>query len=65
MWDNLLLCYVLLKKHAQAEALVNQQLKCDPDSPKLWCALGDLREDDKCYLTAWSRSGHKYARAKR
>ncbi|GMH46024.1 hypothetical protein BSKO_13988 [Bryopsis sp. KO-2023] len=65
MWDNLLLCYRLINKNAQAEALVLKRLEVEPDSPKLWCALGDLRQDDACYVKAWKKSLHKYGRAQR
>jgi hypothetical protein len=49
----------------QAEALIRARLQETPDEARLWCALGDLRQDDGCYRAAWERSGHRSARAKR
>eukprot|EP00803_Ostreobium_quekettii_P004674 evm.model.scf_312.5 EVM.evm.TU.scf_312.5 scf_312:55151-60706(+) len=65
MWDNLITCYQLLGKDAQAGDLIAARLKEDPNNPRLWCALGDLKHDDECYRMAWDRSGQHYARAQR
>ena len=49
----------------QAEALIRARLEQAPDEARLWCALGDLRQDDGCYRAAWERSGRRSARAQR
>jgi hypothetical protein len=49
----------------QAEALIRARLEDAPDEARLWCALGDLRQDDGCYRAAWERSGRRSARAQR
>lgn len=65
LWDSLIVCYQMLQKVPQAEAIVTARLDATPNEPRLWCALGDLRLDDSCYERAWSRSGGRSARAKR
>ncbi|QDZ23398.1 TPR repeat domain-containing protein [Chloropicon primus] len=64
-WDNLIVCYQLLQKTAQAQKLINDRLEESPDDPRLWCALGDVTKDDSCYVKAWERSGKRHARAQR
>lgn len=34
-------------------------------SPQLWCILGDITQDERCYETAWSMSGSRLVRAQR
>lgn len=34
-------------------------------APRLWCILGDLENDPKCWMHAWEISKHRYARAQR
>lgn len=46
----------------QAEELVRRRLEVTPDDARLLCTLGDLTLDDKYYLEAWERSGHRSAR---
>jgi tetratricopeptide (TPR) repeat protein len=65
LWDNLIYCYRLLDKQAQAMALIKTRLQETPDDPRLWCALGDLTKDDSHFVTAWERSNKRHARAKR
>lgn len=65
LWDNLITCYRLLGKKAQAEDLVQKRLLEEPDEPKLWCALGDLTLNEDHYVTAWERSKHRNTRAQR
>jgi len=36
-----------------------------PHAPRLWCILGDLDEDPKCWRRAWEISKSRYARAQR
>ena len=64
-WDNLILCYQLLQKTAQAQKLIKDRLEESPDDPRLWCALGDVTKDDSCYVQAWERSKGRHARAQR
>lgn len=46
----------------QAEELVRRRLEVTPDDQRLWCTLGDLTLQDRYYLEAWERSGHRSAR---
>ena len=64
-WDNLIACYQLLQKTAQAQTLIKERLEESPNDPRLWCALGDVTKDDSCYVEAWTRSGNRHARAQR
>ena len=52
-------------KLAMAKALVERRLVEEPESPKLWCAYGDVTGEDRHYAEAWERSGGRYARAQR
>ncbi|PMD35993.1 hypothetical protein L207DRAFT_494704 [Hyaloscypha variabilis F] len=36
-----------------------------PHAPRLWCILGDLDNDPKCWERAWTISKKRYARAQR
>eukprot|EP01024_Parvocaulis_polyphysoides_P068142 TRINITY_DN8263_c0_g1_i1.p1 TRINITY_DN8263_c0_g1~~TRINITY_DN8263_c0_g1_i1.p1 ORF type:complete len:706 (-),score=109.64 TRINITY_DN8263_c0_g1_i1:243-2237(-) len=68
LWDDLILCYTLLKKKETAEAIVMNRLAITPDNPKLLCCLADLKqgtEAEELYLNAWNLSGQRYPRAKR
>jgi hypothetical protein len=38
LWDNLVYCYRLLDKQAQAMALIKSRLEETPDDPRMWCA---------------------------
>lgn len=51
--------------HTQAEKIVTGLLEKTPDSPKLLCILGDLRQDPALWQRAWDVSGSRYARAMR
>lgn len=35
------------------------------DAPRLWCILGDIDKDPRCYEKAWEVSNQRYARAQR
>ena len=64
-WDNLITCYRLLGKPVQAQNVILSRLERHPNDPRLWCALGDVKKEDACYVEAWERSGHRHARAQR
>ncbi|OIS97025.1 PREDICTED: tetratricopeptide repeat protein 27 homolog isoform X1 [Nicotiana attenuata] len=65
LWDNLIYCYRLMEKKAAAVELIKSQLSERPCDPRLWCSLGDVTNDDKCYEKAQEVSGNKSARAQR
>ncbi|XP_009597932.1 uncharacterized protein [Nicotiana tomentosiformis] len=65
LWDNLIYCYRLMEKKAAAVELIKAQLSERPCDPRLWCSLGDVTNDDKCYEKAQEVSGNKSARAQR
>lgn len=45
--------------------MVKKLLADHPDSPKLLCILGDIKQDPKIWEKAWNVSGNRYARAMR
>eukprot|EP01023_Acetabularia_acetabulum_P021598 TRINITY_DN21361_c0_g1_i1.p1 TRINITY_DN21361_c0_g1~~TRINITY_DN21361_c0_g1_i1.p1 ORF type:complete len:418 (-),score=43.82 TRINITY_DN21361_c0_g1_i1:364-1617(-) len=68
MWDDLILCYTLLKKTETAETIIKNRLQITPNQPKLLCCLADLKQGvaaEELYLQAWNLSGCRYPRAKR
>ncbi|XP_060172174.1 uncharacterized protein LOC132603231 isoform X2 [Lycium barbarum] len=65
LWDNLIYCYRLMEKKAAAVELIKARLSERPFDPRLWCSLGDVTNDDKCYEKAQEVSGNKSARAQR
>ncbi|KAL3332011.1 hypothetical protein AABB24_032566 [Solanum stoloniferum] len=65
LWDNLIYCYRLMEKKAAAVELIKARLSERPCDPRLWCSLGDVTSDDKCYEKAQEVSGNKSARAQR
>ncbi|KAJ8562365.1 hypothetical protein K7X08_011656 [Anisodus acutangulus] len=65
LWDNLIYCYRLMEKKAAAVELIKARLSERPCDPRLWCSLGDVTNDDKCYEKAQEVSGNKSARAQR
>ncbi|XP_010323345.2 uncharacterized protein [Solanum lycopersicum] len=65
LWDNLIYCYRLMEKKAAAVELIQARLSERPCDPRLWCSLGDVTSDDKCYEKAQEVSGNKSARAQR
>ncbi|MCD7466263.1 hypothetical protein HAX54_002811 [Datura stramonium] len=65
LWDNLIYCYRLMEKKAAAVELIKVRLSERPCDPRLWCSLGDVTNDDKCYEKAQEVSGNKSARAQR
>ncbi|PON38477.1 N-terminal acetyltransferase A, auxiliary subunit [Trema orientale] len=65
LWDNLILCYRLLKKKAAAVDVIKARLSVMPNDPRLWCSLGDFTNNDACYKKALEVSNNRSARAKR
>lgn len=65
LWDNLIYCYRLLGKVADAVSLINIRLSVTPNDPRLWCSLGDVTNDDDHYKKALEVSNNKSARAMR
>lgn len=65
LWDEAIACLVQLGDQAGAEQRLASEMARCPDSPKLWCLLGDLKGDAAHYETAWRLSGGRYSRAQR
>ncbi|KAK3126950.1 hypothetical protein QOZ80_7AG0565730 [Eleusine coracana subsp. coracana] len=65
LWDNLIYCYRLLGKVADAVTLINARLSITPNDPRLWCSLGDVTNNDDHYKKALEVSNNKSARAMR
>ncbi|KAJ1980380.1 hypothetical protein H4R35_001155 [Dimargaris xerosporica] len=65
MWDEVIACLQMLEKDDEAEALVREQLTHYPDSPRLYCILGDLKTDPSYWEKAWTISNNRFARAMR
>ncbi|PVU95881.1 hypothetical protein BB561_001519 [Smittium simulii] len=65
MWDETVACYQILEKTNIAEDIVNRQLQANPQDPKLWCILGDLKQSPEHWEKAWEISGQRFTRAMR
>lgn len=65
LWDNLIYCYRLLGKIADAVSLINDRLSVSPCDPRLWCSLGDATNNEDHYRKALEVSNNKSARALR
>ncbi|KAF0907829.1 hypothetical protein E2562_020891 [Oryza meyeriana var. granulata] len=65
LWDNLIYCYRLLGKVADATSLINTRISVTPNDPRLWCSLGDVTNNDDHYKKALEVSNNKSARALR
>jgi len=65
MWEQVIGCYQAAEKNDKAEAIVRKQLELEPESPKFWCLLGQIKNEPEYYIKAWELSGHHYARAMR
>ncbi|KAI9302722.1 hypothetical protein BJ944DRAFT_269499 [Cunninghamella echinulata] len=65
MWEDVVACYQMLDQKSKARAIVERLLKEQPESPKLWCILGDIDEDPQYWEKAWEISHHRFARAMR
>ncbi|OMH84865.1 TPR repeat-containing protein [Zancudomyces culisetae] len=65
LWDEMISCYQLLEQPEVAERLVRDRLESFPTDPKLWCILGDLKQDPSQWEKAWEVSGNRFTRAMR
>ena len=65
LWDEAISCLVQLGDEKGAEERVAAEMERMPDNPKLWCILGDLKEDKTLYEKAWELSGQRFSRAQR
>jgi len=65
MWEQVISCYQAAEQNDKAEALVRKQLELEPESPKFWCLLGQIKNEPEYYEKAWELSGNHYAKAMR
>ncbi|RHZ68910.1 hypothetical protein Glove_292g34 [Diversispora epigaea] len=65
MWEDVINCYIILEDENKAQTIINEQLKITPNSPKLYCLLGDVEKNPKHWEYAWKISNNHYARAMR
>ncbi|CAG8533607.1 1542_t:CDS:1 [Paraglomus occultum] len=65
MWEDVINCYIMLEKHKTATEIIIDRLNMTPDSPILYCLLGDVEQNPINWERAWELSGHKFARAMR
>ncbi|RIA89238.1 hypothetical protein C1645_825126 [Glomus cerebriforme] len=65
MWEDVINCYIMLDKEEKAKQIIHEQLKITPNSPKLYCLLGDVERNPKHWEHAWEISGNRFARAMR
>ncbi|KAK4877079.1 hypothetical protein RN001_009585 [Aquatica leii] len=64
LWDEVIVCYTLLKLRHKAAEVIRQRLEAKP-TVKLWCLLGDATDDVSCYEKAWEFSEQRSSRAQR
>ncbi|CAO3594729.1 unnamed protein product [Absidia cylindrospora] len=65
MWEDVISCYQLLEQRAKAKEVLERLLEAEPESPKLWCIMGDVEGDPALWHKAWDLSNGKYPRAMR
>jgi tetratricopeptide (TPR) repeat protein len=65
LWENAISCHQMLEQPKKAEELIQKLLEQTPESPKLWCLLGDVQGNINHFQKAWDISNHKYSRAMR
>lgn len=68
LWEDTIECYRSMEKLKKAEELLRQRLDVTPNSPKLWCLMGDVTGDPIHWQHAWElseRANRRYSRAMR
>ncbi|CAG8551505.1 4055_t:CDS:2 [Racocetra fulgida] len=65
MWEDIINCYIILEKEFKAKEIILERLNVTPNSPKLYCLLGDVEKNPERWEHAWNISGNHYGRAMR
>jgi tetratricopeptide (TPR) repeat protein len=65
MWENVISCHQMLEQPKKAEGMILKLIEESPNSPKLWCLLGDVQSETTHYKKAWELSNQRYSRAMR
>ncbi|KAJ8660512.1 hypothetical protein O0I10_003558 [Lichtheimia ornata] len=65
MWEEAIACYQMLEESHKAKDVLSRLMKDDPNSPKLWCILGDVERNPDHWRKAWDISNKRFARAMR
>ena len=68
VWEDIVTCLVALERNKAAERALRARLAAEvaaggPGSPRLWCLLGLVTDDDAHFITAWENSGRTWAKA--
>ena len=51
LWDEVVECYRRAGRAAKAEEIVRERLEIQ-ETPRMWAALGDLKQDPTCWEKA-------------
>ncbi|KAI9250911.1 hypothetical protein BDA99DRAFT_444794 [Phascolomyces articulosus] len=65
MYEEVVACYQMLEQPTKAKQVLERLMQESPDSPKLWCILGDVEQNPDHWRKAWEVSNHRFARAMR
>jgi len=63
VWEDLIECYAQSGRHRRAEAVLRARLAVAP-TPRLWCLLGVVVDEDRPFEEAWKLSGRRNGRAR-